>query len=382
MKVGIDTDILDIEREKGGIAYYTKYLVQELSKIKDDIDIYLIHYERNSNPIYKDLNEIIIPLPEIPLRRALRRFLANMTRAEKLLKERDIEVIHLPFRDPFNSPFFFFRSLKKILTVHELGHFLPQRSERNMELKKRIYQKAWIRVQKSYLNIIRNKVDMYIADTKTVKKDLIKYLGIPEDKIKVIYLAPHKIFKQIENAEIPNFIGSPFILSNITPHPEIIFVYHKLKKKGIKHKLVLFGRTSHYAKLKDAISKLNLEKDVIFTGYISTKDLALLYNTADVYVGLEKGMYGFGLPNVEAMACGCPVVTTNVGSLPEVVGDAGILKNPNDISGIANAIYEVLTNDNLREELIKKSLKRAKMFSWEKTAKEIIKVYEDVASGG
>ncbi|MBA7626717.1 Alpha-maltose-1-phosphate synthase [subsurface metagenome] len=93
-----------------------------------------------------------------------------------------------------------------------------------------------------------------------------------------------------------------------------------------------------------------------------------------VYPSLYEG---FGLPPLEAMACGTPVITSNTSSLPEVVGDAGIMTDPYNVDGLANAMHEVLTNDGLSEDMIKKGLKRAKMFSWEKTAKETLKVYEE-----
>ncbi len=132
-----------------------------------------------------------------------------------------------------------------------------------------------------------------------------------------------------------------------------------------------------YENAKEMVKKLGLEKEVIFAGYVSDDELVKLYNTADLYLRLPL-VETFGIPPLEAMACGCPVVTTNVGSLPEIVGDAGILKNPDDIDGIVKAVHEVLMNEGLREDMIKRGLERAKMFSWEKTAKETMKVYEEV----
>lgn len=121
----------------------------------------------------------------------------------------------------------------------------------------------------------------------------------------------------------------------------------------------------------------NLQNDVIFTGYISDGDLPALYNAADLFV--YPSLYeGFGLPPLEAMACGCPVITSNTSSLHEVVGDAGIMVDPYDVDRLADAMHKVLSNDGLREDMIKKGLERAEMFSWEKTARETLKVYEEV----
>jgi len=185
-----------------------------------------------------------------------------------------------------------------------------------------------------------------------------------------IHLAADEKFKPA-NFEKP----FDFILSD-TPTPDLIKIFYKLKKKGFKHKLVIFSmRGFGYKKAKEMVYELGLQNECYFKGYVPEDALVKLYNTADVYVRLA-GYEGFGLPPLEAMACGCPVVATNVGSLPEVIGEAGILKDLNDTEGLTEAIYEVLTNEGLRQDMIKKGLKRAKMFSWEKTAKETVKVYE------
>jgi glycosyltransferase involved in cell wall biosynthesis len=118
----------------------------------------------------------------------------------------------------------------------------------------------------------------------------------------------------------------------------------------------------------------NLQNDVIFTGYISDEDLPALYNAADLFV-YPSIFEGFGLPPLEAMACGTPVITSNTSSLPEVVGNAGIMVDPYDVDRLADAMYEVLSNVGLREDMIKRGLEKAKMFSWDKCARETLKVF-------
>ncbi|MEA3458002.1 MAG: glycosyltransferase family 1 protein, partial [Candidatus Thermoplasmatota archaeon] len=132
-----------------------------------------------------------------------------------------------------------------------------------------------------------------------------------------------------------------------------------------------------YKEIFETINKLNLQNDVVFTGYVSDEDLPALYNAADLFV--YPSIYeGFGLPPLEAMACGTPVITSNTSSLPEVVGDAGIMVDPPDVDRLADAMHEVLTNEGLRANMIKKGLGRAEMFSWEKCARETLEVYEEV----
>ncbi len=128
------------------------------------------------------------------------------------------------------------------------------------------------------------------------------------------------------------------------------------------------------------IKKLGLEKEVVFTGFVSEEELPKWYNAADLFI--YPCLYaGFGLPPLEAMACGTPVITSNLTSLPEVVGDAGIMINPYDKKQLVEAIHRVLTDENLRENLIKKGLQKAKDFSWDKAAKETLTVYRKVAAG-
>ena len=118
---------------------------------------------------------------------------------------------------------------------------------------------------------------------------------------------------------------------------------------------------------------------MIFTGYLPDEDLPALYNAADLFV--YPSIYeGFGLPPLEAMSCGCRVITSNTSSLPEVVGDAGIMIDPYDTDALTSSIYEVLTNNELRADMVKKGLERAKMFSWEKTAEETLEIYKDVCN--
>ena len=125
---------------------------------------------------------------------------------------------------------------------------------------------------------------------------------------------------------------------------------------------------------------MGITQDVIFVDYTSELDLAHYYSSAALlaYPSLYEG---FGLPPLEAMACGCPVVTSNVSSLPEVVGGAGIMANPYDTDSLAQAMRRVLTDDKLRDDMVRKGLEQAKRFSWEKAARETLEVYSKVASG-
>jgi glycosyltransferase involved in cell wall biosynthesis len=233
------------------------------------------------------------------------------------------------------------------------------------------------------------KAKRIITDSEYSKKTLIKYLDYPEERIDVIYLGiDHDKFKVIKNSRqklekygIENecinvlYVGSEMPRKNLQT---LIKAFYKLKKKIPNARLIKLGE--HQApeareRLKTLIKKLGLQNDVVFTGYVPEEDLPLFYTAADLFV--QPSLYeGFGLPVLEAMACGTSVVSSNATSLPEVVGNAGIMVDPIDVDGFVKAMYEVLTNDGLRENIIKKGLERAKMFTWKKTAEETLKVYE------
>jgi len=371
MEIGITTDIVDASEYHRGVPISVKYLVKNIVRIESNYNFHLIHFYRNSDEIYHHgLDEIIVK-PYFTPSTVLSKTLANIFRSPKLLK--DLDVIH--FTNPFlnDFPLFFHPKTKKILTIWDMAYYLPE-----SKAKFRERPKAWAyqNLYKLILPIIKNKIDMYISISHGTKEGMIKYLKIPEEKIRVVHLGVDDAFRpvEIEKSDDSLLPDKPFILTD-KPYPALFKIYHNLKKRGIKHKLIVFSGRGYVT--DDTIVNLGLQRDVQFLGYVSKEELVKLYNAADLYVRFVY-FTGFGIPTVEAMACGCPVVVSNADAASEVVGDAGILLDPHNIDEWVDAIYEVLTNEGLRQDLIKKGLKRAKMFSWERTAKETIKVYEGV----
>lgn len=234
------------------------------------------------------------------------------------------------------------------------------------------------------------KADMIITISEFSKNEIIKYLGYPEDKIHVIYPAVDhdhyherrdkrflNKFNISENDNVILYVGSEQPRKNL---PSLIKAFSKLKKTLPNVKLLKIGtpqKRGAREELLSLIKELNLQSDIMFVGYLPERDMPRFYNAADLLV-FPSFYEGFGLPPLEAMACGTPVVTSNASSLPEVVGDAGIMIDPNDSDRLANAMYNVLTDNGLKEDMIKKGLKRAKMFSWERAAEEVLEVYKSV----
>ena len=380
MKIGIMTSSMDWEIFGGqtGPGNYIYNLCKAMLKVKEDEEIYFIHYRKSSNELYKEGNEIIAPI--LPLR------------TELFLRKFDFDIVHLhgaPHIDPkppYRRPFWLHRKKSKIVTTMHAIEALVLSLEGS-----EFGEIRFPRLKRYILEKLFSKVDAVITISNHSKKDLMEYLKIPEEKIKVIYHGIDKIFRPIDGANhaIRRYgIDSPFILhvSNYAPrkNPEtLIKAFHKLKKeKMVNHKLVIAGRRWERSGIYDFVKKLDLQNDVIFTGNVPREDLVSFYNAADMFV--YPTIYeGFGLPPLEAMACGCPVISSNVTSMPEVVGDAALLLgDPLDSQDLAEKMYSVLIDEDLRNKLREKGLKRAKIFSWEKCARETLEVYHQVCQEG
>ena len=234
------------------------------------------------------------------------------------------------------------------------------------------------------------KADIIITISKFSKDEIVKHLNYPEDRIKIVYPAvDHSVYYEkrdkkilgeynISNEEkVILYVGSETPRMNV---PFLIKAFSKLKKKIPNIKLVKIGESQSYGARENIlklIKDLNLQDDVIFTGYIPEEELPLWYNASDVLV-YPCEYAGFGLPPLEAMACGTPVVTSNTTSLPEVVGDAGIMIEPHDIDSLAINLYDLLTQDDLRNDLIRKGLKRSQIFNWDRAANETYDIYNSI----
>jgi glycosyltransferase involved in cell wall biosynthesis len=168
---------------------------------------------------------------------------------------------------------------------------------------------------------------------------------------------------------------------NVKPHKNLerlIEAFHLVRQRGLDHlKLVLIGdEISHYAALRRAVHHHQLHKYVRFLGYMPETTLAVMYRLAGVFV--FPSLYeGFGLPPLEAMASGTPVVTSNLSSLPEVTGDAAVLIDPYDPSAIADGIERVLTDETLRLDLRRRGVARAHQFSWEQSVRRVREIYDE-----
>ncbi len=371
MRIGIDARL--VYYSQAGISQYTLRLIQGLA-------------ESGGKPRYRE-NEFFIlqsrkdkhTIVDKPNFKRVSLWTPSHHRLEQValrveISGLDLDVLHSPdFIPPFR------RHCKSIITIHDLAfllypHFLTKDSARYY----------------SQIDEAVKRTDHIIAVSESTRQDTIHLLGAPEHKITVIYESANPIYRPVSNQEILEqtkskyHITGDFILfvSTIEPRknlPTLLKAYRQLLdsyKRDVK--LAVVGRRGWLSnEVFTLVDELKLTNDVLFLGRVPVEDLLHLYNAARLLV--QPSFYeGFGLPPLEAMACGTPVVVSNVSSLPEVVGDAGLLVDPEDVSELTVAIWRVLTDDTLRAELIAKGLKRAQCFSWEKTALETLELYQRV----
>jgi glycosyltransferase involved in cell wall biosynthesis len=225
--------------------------------------------------------------------------------------------------------------------------------------------------------------------SESSKRDILRFVDAPPGKIDVIYNAYDERFgiepgeEDVLRVRERYQLQDPFVLyaGNVKPHKNLerlIDAFSLLRGRALDHvKLVLIGDDiSKYAALRRAVHQHQLHRRVRFLGYMPEETLGALYRLANVFV--FPSLYeGFGLPPLEAMASGTPVVTSNVSSLPEVAGDAAVLVDPYDPGAIADGIQRVLTDETLRAELRRKGLARARQFSWDQSVRRIREIYTE-----
>ena len=225
--------------------------------------------------------------------------------------------------------------------------------------------------------------------------DILSAFGIPQQKIHVIYPGVSSRFRPtLDAAEITRVrekyhIASPFFLfvgaleprKNLPCLLRAFSLFLKASQGGEQYRLVLAGPGGPaFAELQQITHQLGISEQVRFLGYVTDDDIPSLYSAADAFVFPSLGE-GFGLPIVEAMACGTPVVTSNVSSIPEVAGDAAVLVDPEDVQALARAMERVVFDDDLRRQLVKKGMERAALFTWPRAAQETEQLYAMVCNG-
>lgn len=294
-------------------------------------------------------------------------------------------LIHYPYFDPFFLTLPCRGRIPVVVTVHDLTP-LKFPSHYPAGIKGRI---KWQR-QKYLLK----KVDAIITDSQNSKKDIVEIIGYPENKIFSIPLAVSNEFRKLENGNWELGIKGKYHLPDVfllyvgdlnwnKNVKSLVKTFYKLKDVDQNLKLVLIGSAFNNKSLKELkmlkkqIKRLKLNNDVKLFGFIPTKDLVKIYNLAILYI--QPSFYeGFGLPVLEAMSCGCPVLSSNQASLPEVGGKAVEYFNPFKKDDLEMKLKSLVKNKLKLKKISKLGLKQAQKFSWKKTAEQTAKVYQKV----
>lgn len=374
MRIGIYIEILK-SPEKTGIGRYIEGLIKSLSEI-DVNNEYFLYYQV---PLFS--NSV-----EINLTKGSNFKLRPVKFPTKWFDERPRLWwdYYLPFitdkdkLDIFHGPNHFIPSkgrCKKVVTIHDIAYFFMDVHGEGMD---RILEQ-WTR--KSFAS-----ADKIITVSNSTAKDCIKE-GALLEKVETIYQGFESSFEHLKltNAEkvtVVNEMGLPekciLFLGSLQPRKNLTLLVKAFAMIADKttHSLILAGgHGSSYEKLSLQVAELGLQKRIIFTGYINDKERAALYQHSELFVYPSK-YEGFGLVVLEAMSFGLPVITTNISSLPEAVGDAGILVDVVNANELAEKMFELINSDGLQNKLIQSGYKHCQSFGWAKSAKKILTIYK------
>jgi glycosyltransferase involved in cell wall biosynthesis len=287
------------------------------------------------------------------------------------LRRLGIDVLHSPHHTTPLAP----SGRRRVVTFHDLTFFLlPGR----YPVSRRLYFQTMTRLS-------ARVADAVIVPSEAVRQDVRRILRMRPERVFVIPEAAGPAFHPqgagaVEAVRRRYGLEGPFLLSVGSLEPgknreRLLQAFARLRARGLEHTLAVVGqRAWRYEGEAPLAQRLGLADSVRFMGYVPAADLPALYNAADLFV-FPSLREGFGLPALEALACGTPVVASNVSAVPEVVGDAALQVCPYDVEALANAIERLLGDDGLRADLRARGLERAAGFTWEKAARQTVEVY-------
>jgi glycosyltransferase involved in cell wall biosynthesis len=369
-RIGIDARKL----HDFGIGTYLQNLLKELARLDDDAE-YVVLCRPDDVAWLTALGGRVHPV---------------VTRAQNYSIREQIEVPWRLWRAGvglFHSPHYVlpvFVPCPSVVTIHDCIHLMfPQYLPNRLAIFYARFFMWWA----------THRARRVLTVSEASKRDILRFCRIPPDKVTVVHNAIDDRFRtappEDEIARIRERfqLHEPFVLyvGNVKPHKNlgrlIEAIYHLHENGYDQLKLLVIGSDiSKYADLRRAIHQFNLHRFVRFLGFVPDRTLQILYRLASVFA--FPSLYeGFGLPPLEAMACGAPVVTSNTSSLPEVVGDAAVLVDPTDARAIAEGLAHVLADPNLRADLTRRGIAHAQSFSWAAGARAVRKLYADILEG-
>jgi glycosyltransferase involved in cell wall biosynthesis len=368
-------DATAIPRLMAGAAVYTYELARALAAV--DVENEYVIFARGTHfddlpRMRPGLRVLKVRAPSRPLRLLWEQTVLPWSARGG--RQSRIDVLHSPHHTTPLLPC----ACRRVVTIHDLTFFLlPERYPATRRLYFQVMTRLSARV-----------ADAIIVPSEAVRGDVMRLLRLPAERLFVIPEAAGPAFHPqdavaIEAVRRRYGLEGPFLLSVGSLEPgknreRLLQAFARLQARGLKHTLVVAGqRAWRYEGEAPLARRLGLADSVRFLGHVPQADLPALYSAADLFV--FPSLYeGFGLPALEAMACGTPVVASNVSALPEVVGDAALQVSPLDVEALAGAIEGLLRDDRLRADLRERGLERAAQFSWEKAARQTAEVYHRV----
>jgi glycosyltransferase involved in cell wall biosynthesis len=371
MRIGIMLRSLD---EKGGIGVYTGNILRELLKL-DQKNHYVLFYRNAANRgrfiHHPNVSEQVVKAPN--------KALWDQMAIPRACRREKIDVIfHPKFTVPLLAP------CKAVMVVHGADWFIPEQAK--------FYHPLDVYYIRFMMPLYFKKSALVISVSQLTTDNFKQVLNLPPGKIETIYFGPAKHFKRVtdkillQNVRMRYNLPDKFILSltklggderkNLGQIFKAFARYHQSQERP--HKLVVGGKDCHLFRQKYGIPDHGYGQNIIFPGWIDQEDLPAIYSLAELYL-YPSNLEAFPIPITEAMACGTPIITSDVNGLKEIAGDAALLVDPNDANIIADAIDRVLADVNLKANLSAKGLARSKEFTWEKCAKKTLAALENVA---
>ncbi|MHB1134957.1 MAG: glycosyltransferase family 4 protein [Chloroflexota bacterium] len=377
MRVGLNAHLLSFgtSYRGAGISRYIRNLLPALRALPENA--YTVYLgDRRIPPEFAPDPRFRLRFSLLPTRRPALRILWEQLWAPLAVARDGVRVLHsLGYVQPLLAPY------KNVVTFHDLSYYLYPRS---FNAANRLYLQTFSRWS-------ARRATRLIAVSENTKRDLVRLLAVPADKVDVV---PHGIepeFRQLPAAEVAEFRrrrGLPerflLFLGTIEPRKNLntlLDAYALLKRDGLPQQLVVAGaRGWQWQGVFGRVEQLGLTDDVIFPGFLPDSEQPLWYNAADLFV--YPSLYeGFGFPPLEAMACGTPVVASDTSALPEVVADAGLLFDPRSAESLALCVRRALWEPELGEELSRRGLARARLYSWQEAARRTAAVYAKADNG-
>lgn len=373
MLIGVDAGLAAYRR---GMGNYVFSLLEELRRV-DSAHEFIVYDGRDPVSVVspnRSWRAVSVGPANYPIREQL---------SLPLRCTRDrTDLLHCPAN---TCPLVLPRQIKLVVTIHDVMFMMPH-SE--LPASASIYHRAGALYRRITARHAARRADAIIAVSRKSASDIERYLGVPAERIRVIHEAPASRFRRFDS---PSALGAVraagvtgrFILAlggadprkNTRRAIEAFAAAAKFQAKGLK--LVVVGLSPRsIPTFGEHAERCGVGGEVVFTAFVPEETLVAMYKAAEMF--LYPSLYeGFGLPVLEAMACGTPVIASTAGSLPEVAADAAVLVDPSDICAIADAIGRVATDAEFHTDLIRRGSARARLFSWERAASQTIRVYEE-----